>query len=176
MRASLEIGRGSVPRGHSPFAATARTTRICMNAAVAVALASVISFTTPASAQTAATGPESSAAVSESTPVTALQSAAESALQPASGTPAQPNDDRYRDGMVIWETPADVKVPFLLRFNINTQLRYLNTQDSDETFTDHMGVEHDVHTRNDITVNRAMFILGGYIFDPRLRYSFTVWT
>ena len=30
--------------------------------------------------------------------------------------------------------------------------------------------------RNDITVNRAMFILGGYIFDKRLRYSFTVWT
>jgi hypothetical protein len=78
--------------------------------------------------------------------------------------------------MVIWETPADAKVPFLLKFNINTQLRYLNTQDSDTTFTDHLGVEHDVHTRNDITVNRAMFILGGYFFDPRLRYSFTVWT
>ena len=34
----------------------------------------------------------------------------------------------------------------------------------------------DVHTRNDITVNRAMFILGGYVFDQRARYSFTVWT
>jgi len=67
-------------------------------------------------------------------------------------------------------------VPFLLRFNINTQLRYLNTQDSDETFTDHLGVGREVHTRNDITVNRAMFILGGYIFDQRARYSFTVWT
>ena len=33
-----------------------------------------------------------------------------------------------------------------------------------------------MHTRNDITVNRAMFILGGYMFDPRARYSFTVWT
>ena len=33
-----------------------------------------------------------------------------------------------------------------------------------------------MHTRNDITVNRAMFILGGYVFDPRARYSFTVWT
>ena len=88
----------------------------------------------------------------------------------------QPNNDRYRDGMVIWETPPDAKVPFLLKFNINTQLRYLNTQSSDETFTDHLGVTRDVHTRNDITVNRAMFILGGYVFDPRARYSFTVWT
>ena len=78
--------------------------------------------------------------------------------------------------MVIWETPTDAKVPFLLKFNINTQLRYLNTQDSDEPFTDHLGVDRDVHTRNDITVNRAMFILGGYVFDPRARYSFTVWT
>ena len=72
--------------------------------------------------------------------------------------------------------PRTLKVPFLLKFNINTQLRYLNTQDSDETFTDHLGVTREVHTRNDITVNRAMFILGGYIFDQRARYSFTVWT
>jgi len=85
-------------------------------------------------------------------------------------------NDRYRDGMVIWEAPADTSVPFLLKFNINTQLRYLNTQNSDETFTDHLGVARDVNTRNDITVNRAMFILGGYVFDQRLRYSFTVWT
>ena len=67
-------------------------------------------------------------------------------------------------------------MPFLLKFNINTQIRYLNTQDSDPTYTDHLGVTRDVHTRNDITVNRAMFILGGYIFDPRALYSFTVWT
>jgi hypothetical protein len=96
--------------------------------------------------------------------------------QPPPAAASQTNPDRYRDGMVIWETPEDAKVPFLLKFNINTQLRYLNTQSSDETFTDHVGVDHDVHTRNDITVNRAMFILGGYVFDRRARYSFTVWT
>jgi len=58
-------------------------------------------------------------------------------------------------------------VPFLLKFNINTQLRYLNTLDSEVTFTDHLGVTREVHRRNDITVNRAMFILGGYVFDRR---------
>ena len=72
--------------------------------------------------------------------------------------------------------PQTRKYPFLLKFNVNTQLRYLNTMDSDETYTDHLGVEREVHVRNDITVNRAMFILGGYIFDQRARYSFTVWT
>ncbi len=84
--------------------------------------------------------------------------------------------ERYQDGIVIWQTPDDDEVPFLLKFNVNTQVRYLNTQSSDETFTDHLGVVRDVNRRNDITVNRTMFILGGYIFDKRLRYSSTVWT
>ncbi|HKO97561.1 MAG TPA: hypothetical protein VJU86_11235 [Pyrinomonadaceae bacterium] len=88
----------------------------------------------------------------------------------------KPQEDRYRDGMVIWETPEDARVPFLLKFNINTQVRYLNTLGSNKTFTDHLGVVREVNTRNDITINRAMFILGGYVFDKRLRYSFTAWT
>jgi hypothetical protein len=45
-----------------------------------------------------------------------------------------------------------------------------------DTFTDHLGVVREVHNRNDITVNRSMFILAGYMFDPRLQYSLTVWT
>jgi len=97
-------------------------------------------------------------------------------------TPAQPaaapqaSDERYQDGIIIWKTPDDAKVPFLLRFNNNTQIRYLNTTNSNTTFTDHLGNVREVHTRNDITVNRSMFILGGYIWDKRVRYSVTVWT
>jgi hypothetical protein len=109
------------------------------------------------------------------TPQAVTDSASTSSQQGASAA-AQTNDERYRDGMVIWQTPDSAKVPFLLKFNINTQLRYLNTLSSEETFTDHLGVVHEVHRRNDITVNRAMFILGGYVFDKRLIYSFTVWT
>ena len=85
-------------------------------------------------------------------------------------------DDRYQDGVVIWQTPDDARVPFLMKFNVNTQVRYLNTLHANDTFTDHLGVLREVHKRNDITVNRAMFILGGYVFDKRLRYSMTVWT
>jgi hypothetical protein len=131
-----------------------RWQRVLRGASLAVALTWVTTIATSASAQ----------AVSDPS------------AQSASGTAAQPKDDRYRDGIIIWETPSESTLPFLLRFNINTQIRYLNTQSSDERFTDHMGVAREVHTRNDITVNRAMFILGGYIFDQRLRYSFTVWT
>src|SRR5262245_66356391 len=69
----------------------------------------------------------------------ALTSAPPLAVLAASGqqTPAaapQTSNERYRDGIVIWETPADAKVPFLLKFNINTQLRYHNTQDTTHTF------------------------------------------
>ena len=106
----------------------------------------------------------------------AVTGSASTSVRPAFVAPPQTNDPRYRDGIVIWQTREDAKVPFLLNFNINTQIRYLNTLDSQLTYTDHLGAVRDVHTRNDITVNRAMFILGGYIFDKRLRYSFTVWT
>jgi len=103
-------------------------------------------------------------------------------VQPgAQATPPAPvgkqeKEDHYRDGVIVWENPEDSKVPFLLKFNNNTQIRYLNTLDSHDTFTDHLGVVRDVHRRNDITVNRSMFILGGYMFDPKLQYSLTVWT
>ena len=101
---------------------------------------------------------------------------ANTSAQPASGKSKQGIADRYQDGIIIWATPEDAKVPFALRLNNNTQLRYLNTLDSNDTFTDHLGNVREVHRRNDITVNRSMFILGGYIFDKRVRYSLTVWT
>jgi hypothetical protein len=74
---------------------------------------------------------------------------------PQGASPAK--DERFRDGMIIWQTAADAEVPFLLKFNDDTQLRYLNTLNSDDTFTDHLGNVREVHRRNDITVNRQMF-------------------
>jgi hypothetical protein len=171
MGSSLELVWQRVLRGAS------LRPRAFIKASIAVALTSVTSLATPASAQPPVAGQEGTVAVSEPAAGNARDtSAADPSVQPAAGTAAQTSNDRYKDGIVIWETPADAAIPFLLRFNINTQIRYLNTQSSDESFTDHLGVAREVHSRNDITVNRAMFILGGYIFDQRLRYSFTVWT
>ncbi|HEX5046307.1 MAG TPA: hypothetical protein VFX89_04235, partial [Gammaproteobacteria bacterium] len=102
---------------------------------------------------------------------------------PPAQSPAETKDDggnklldRYQDGIVLYQASGDAKVPVLLKFNVNSQIRYLNTTDSEDTYTDHLGVVREVSKRNDITVNRTMFILGGYIFDQRLRYSSTVWT
>jgi hypothetical protein len=146
-----------------------RAMRLRAAAEIAAVLAWILVafFSASASGQSADPAPDAPPAATD---------ASGAAGQAASPAPSPANNERYRDGMVIWETNPDVQVPFLLKFNINTQLRYLNTQSSEETFTDHLGVVREVHTRNDITVNRAMFILGGYVFDQRARYSFTVWT
>jgi hypothetical protein len=98
------------------------------------------------------------------------------AAQPESAPKQQTNFPRYRDGIIIGETPEDAKVRFLLRLQGTTQVRYINTLDSNGTFTDHLGVTRDVHSRNDITVNRSMMVFGGYFFDKKAPYSFTIWT
>ncbi|HET8782533.1 MAG TPA: hypothetical protein VFM63_08945, partial [Pyrinomonadaceae bacterium] len=82
----------------------------------------------------------------------------------------------YNDGIIIWESDEDARVPFQLKFTNTTQVRYLNTLSTNDTFTDHLGVVREVNKRNDITVNRSMFVFNGYVFDKRLRYNLTVWT
>lgn len=120
----------------------------------------------PAPAQTANTN----------VPLTSAENAAvPSTTQPA--TVAQPaKEDRYQDGIIIYQNADDSRVPFLLKFNNNTQVRYLNTLNSPDTFTDHLGNVREVHRRNDITVNRSMFTFTGYMFSKKLQYSLTVWT
>lgn len=139
-----------------------------------LALTSALLFATSAAGQTSdgGTGSPDNAATASPAPTDSTNTAAQRAAAP---TP-QTNSGRYKDGIIIWQTPDDAEVPFLLKLNNNTQIRYLNTLSSDQTYTDHLGNVLDVKRRNDITVNRAMFILGGYIFDKRVIYSLTVWT
>jgi hypothetical protein len=86
------------------------------------------------------------------------------------------SDSLFADGIIIAQSPRGAGVPFLLKFNDDTQLRYLNTVSSDSTFTDHLGNVRAVHRRNDITVNRQMFNFNGYVFDEKLLYSLKIWT
>ncbi len=119
------------------------------------------------------------------TPLTQPSSPAEAAVvsvplttaaQPQSVSAVQALENRYRDGIIIGEAPEGAEVPFLLRLQGTTQVRYLSTLDSQATFTDHLGQTYDVSKRNDITVNRSMMVFGGYIFSKKAQYSFTVWT
>jgi hypothetical protein len=121
------------------------------------------------------TGPAQVAEASAPSTATPEASVPSPSVSPAQAKSTD-DDDHYQDGILIWKNPDDAKVPFLLRFNVNTQIRYLNTLNSNDTFTDHLGVVREVHNRNDITVNRSMFILAGYMFSKKLQYSLTVWT
>lgn len=106
----------------------------------------------------------------------AVERSASISRQPESAPAQHTILDRYRDGIVVGESSEDAEVPFLLKFQGTTQVRYLNTLDSKSTFTDHLGNTYDVHKRNDITVNRSMTVFSGYVFNKRALYSFTVWT
>ena len=88
--------------------------------------------------------------------------------QPTATPQEESKGGRYNDGIIIWETSEDAAVPFQLKFTNTTQVRYLNTLSANDTFTDHLGVVREVHKRNDITVNRSMFVFNGYMFDKRL--------
>lgn len=103
---------------------------------------------------------------------------ADAAVSSPPATVQQPvtDEDRYRDGILIWQTKDDASIPFQLRFTNITQFRYLNTQSANDTFTDHLGTVRTVAKRNDVGVNREMFTLTGYIFDKRLKYNVLTWT
>ena len=53
-------------------------------------------------------------------PASAPAAPAESSV-PAEQADRKPILERYNDGIVIWQTPDDVQVPFMLKFNLNTE-------------------------------------------------------
>ena len=110
-----------------------------------------------------------------STPLTAIPPA-NASRQPQSPSPLQAIENRYRDGIIIGESPEGAEVPFLLRLQGTTQVRYINSVDSQDNFTDHLGQTYSVDKRNDITVNRSMMVFGGYVFNKKAQNSFTIWT
>jgi hypothetical protein len=55
-------------------------------------------------------------------------------------------------------------------------VRYLNQMPAGQTFTDHLGREHDVDPRNDFFSHRIMVHFKGWIGVPKLLYHITLWT
>ncbi|RPI57323.1 MAG: DUF3011 domain-containing protein [Acidobacteria bacterium] len=55
-------------------------------------------------------------------------------------------------------------------------LRYINQLPADETFTDHLGNERVVDTRNDIFPHRVIIFLKGWVGVRKLVYSLFLWT
>ncbi len=55
-------------------------------------------------------------------------------------------------------------------------IRYLNQDGLSDTFTDSFGRTFDIDKRQDIELNRLQILTRGWLFDPRLRWSFYAWT
>src|ERR1051325_6023108 len=54
--------------------------------------------------------------------------------------------------------------------------RYLNQLPPHQTFKDHLGVEHEIHLRDDIYSHRIMVFFKGWIGRPKLVYTVILWT
>ncbi len=54
--------------------------------------------------------------------------------------------------------------------------RYLNQLPAHQTFIDHLGVEHEIHARDDIYSHRIMVFFKGWIGRPKLVYTIILWT
>src|SRR5204863_828399 len=54
--------------------------------------------------------------------------------------------------------------------------RYLNQLPPHQAFIDHLGVEHEIHARDDIYSHRIMVFFKGWIGRPKLIYTVILWT
>ncbi len=63
-----------------------------------------------------------------------------------------------------------------LAISMYALLRYLNQNDEDQVFEDHLGRERAVDPRNDIFSQRILVWLKGWVGNPKLTYTTTIWT
>jgi hypothetical protein len=63
-----------------------------------------------------------------------------------------------------------------LNISVYGLFRYLNQLPGEQTYTDHLGRERTVKTRNDLYWHRSMIWLSGFFIDPKFRYTLTVWS
>lgn len=54
--------------------------------------------------------------------------------------------------------------------------RYMNQYPVGRSFTDHLGVVRTVNPRNDVNWQRTFAWLSGFFYDPKFRYSISLWS
>jgi len=54
--------------------------------------------------------------------------------------------------------------------------RYVNQMPGDQTYLDHLGRERKVAARNDINWHRTFLWVSGFFYDPRFKYTISVWS
>ena len=130
---------------------------------------------------TAAAAPEQAPAAAGSAAAPQQQSAMTDMYQVAGQPAAGPRDPERRED--TWGV-YDPGVGFLVGRNEYGELdisayalgRYIDQNDSDGVYTDHLGNVRPVDTRNDIFSHRIMVWLKGWMGNEKLVYTITMWT
>ena len=63
-----------------------------------------------------------------------------------------------------------------LDLSVYSYLRYLNQKGLDDYYVDHFGDIQPVDIRNDFQVNKVFLYTKGWLFDPRFKYTFYIWS
>jgi len=91
------------------------------------------------------------------------------------------DDARYKNGIAGEFTPGKGFDIFKskrgsLNISVYGLFRFLDQMPGEQTFTDHLGRERKVATRNDINWHRTFLWASGYFYDPKFRYTVSVWS
>lgn len=91
------------------------------------------------------------------------------------------DDARYKNGIAGEFTPAKGFDIFKSkRGSLNVSMyglfRFLDQMPGNQTFTDHLGRERKVQARNDINWHRTFLWVSGFFYDPKFRYTVSVWS
>jgi hypothetical protein len=132
----------------------------------------------PAVAAAAPTTPAAEPALSDTAQAVAATTAAEKPFAFGPELKEQPEAANetygYLDpgkGFLIGKTPLGE-----LSLSAYALVRYMNQEDPDGVFTDHLGRERPVDGRHDIYSHRVLAWMTGWLGNPRLRYTITSWT
>jgi hypothetical protein len=78
--------------------------------------------------------------------------------------------DEERGGFVLVRSRDTQRVPFELRLDLVTQVRYTNFARSADTFIDSTGTPHPIQNISSWEINRNFVQFSGFALDPRLQY------
>ena len=99
------------------------------------------------------------------------------AVSPLAGQEADEDDEDWRPhyepgkGVVLVDTED-----FALNWTVFSYVRYLNQQGLDDEYTDSFGRTFEIDKRNDLQLQKVNLSFKGFMFDPKFRYLFYVWS
>jgi hypothetical protein len=104
-------------------------------------------------------------------PLRARAQEASEDTKPGVDTKAEPH---YDDGFVLLPSIDPVSQPFRLKLKHVSQVKYTNTLNVNDTYTDHFGTQHQVLKRHDIQLTREVFYFSGFAYHPKLDFNILI--